>query len=98
MELDGLRVNHQGLDQVADDLMNVVNRIDARMNHLDEELVPLRSHWVGEAQRAYTVAKARWDGAINEMRDLLRTTSQQVTQANADYRAADARGARSFGG
>ena len=40
MELDGLRVNHQGLDQVADDLMNIVNRIDARMNHLDAELVP----------------------------------------------------------
>ena len=98
MELDGLRVNHQGLDQLADDLMNVVNRIDARMTRLDEELVPLRSDWVGEAQQAYTVAKARWDGAINQMRDLLRITSHQVTQANAEYRAADARGARSFGG
>ena len=98
MELDGLRVDHQGLDQVADDLMRIVNRIDARMSHLDDELVPLRSQWVGEAQQAYVVAKARWDGAINEMRDLLRLTSQQVTQANADYRAADARGARSFGG
>ncbi len=98
MELDGLRVNHPGLDQVADDLIGVVNRIDARMHHLDEELAPLRSQWVGEAQQAYTVAKARWDGAIHEMRDLLRVTSQQVTQANADYRAADARGARSFGG
>jgi early secretory antigenic target protein ESAT-6 len=98
MELDGLRVNHHGLDQVADDLIGVVNRIDARMHHLDEELAPLRSQWVGEAQQAYTVAKARWDGAIHEMRDLLRSTSQQVSQANADYRAADARGARSFGG
>ena len=67
-------------------------------HRLDGELAPLRSQWVGEAQQAYTVAKARWDGAINEMRDLLRITSQQVTQANADYRAADARGARSFGG
>lgn len=98
MELDGLRVDHRGLDQVADDLMRVVTRIDDRMHRLDAELAPLRSQWVGEAQQAYTVAKARWDGAIGEMRDLLRVTSYQVTQANADYRAADTRGARAFGG
>jgi WXG100 family type VII secretion target len=96
MELDGLKVNHAGLDQAADDLMNIVNKIDARMNNLEQELAPLRSNWIGEAQQAYTVAKQRWDGAINEMRDLLRSTSQQVTQSNAEYRAADARGARSF--
>jgi 6 kDa early secretory antigenic target len=98
MELDGLRVDHAGLDRAADDLMGIVARIDARMQVLEDELGPLRSQWVGEAQQAYTVAKARWDGAIHEMRDLLRLTSQQVTSSNADYRAADARGARSFGG
>ena len=98
MELDGLRVDHHGLDQAADDLLAVVNRIDARLGRLDHEVAPLRSQWVGEAQQAYTVAKARWDGAIDEMRDLLRATAQQVAQANADYRAADARGARAFGG
>jgi early secretory antigenic target protein ESAT-6 len=98
MELDGLRVDHAGLDQAADDLMAVVDRIGARMGQLDAELGPLRSQWVGEAQQAYTIAKARWDGAIDEMRDVLRQASQQVAQANADYRAADARGARAFGG
>jgi early secretory antigenic target protein ESAT-6 len=96
MELDGLKVNHAGLDQAADDLMSIVNKIDARMNHLEQELNPLRSNWIGDAQQAYTVAKARWDGAIHEMKDLLHNTSQQVTLSNADYRAADARGARSF--
>ncbi len=98
MELDGLRVDHAGLDQATDDLMTVVDRIGGRMSQLDDELGPLRSQWVGEAQQAYTVAKARWDGAIDEMRDLLRQTAHQVAQANADYRAADARGARAFGG
>jgi WXG100 family type VII secretion target len=96
MELDGLKVNHAGLDQTADDLMGIVNKIDARMRHLERELNPLRASWVGDAQQAYTVAKARWDGAITEMRDLLLNTSRQVTRSNAEYRAADARGARSF--
>jgi early secretory antigenic target protein ESAT-6 len=96
MDLDALKVNHAGLDQTADDLMGIVTKIDARMSRLEQELAPLRSSWIGEAQQAYTVAKRRWDGAIDEMRDLLRSTSQQVTLSNADYRAADARGARSF--
>lgn len=98
MDLDGLRVNHAGLDGAADDLMRIVNRIDARMNELEQELAPLRSSWIGDAQEAYAVAKARWDGALTEMRDLLLSTSRQVTLSNSEYRAADARGARSFGG
>jgi 6 kDa early secretory antigenic target len=98
MDLDGLKVNHAGLEQAADDLMTIVNRIDDRMGRLGQELAPLRSDWVGDAQQAYAMAKQRWDGAINEMRDLLRSTSQQVRESNAAYRAADARGARSFDG
>lgn len=96
MDLDGLRVDHGGLDRTADDLMSIVARIDARLKDLEQELAPLRSSWVGDAHQAYVLAKARWDGAILEMRDLLAATSRQVRQSNADYRAADARGARSF--
>jgi early secretory antigenic target protein ESAT-6 len=96
MELDALMVNHAGLDEAADDLMHVVTRIDARMGRLEHELAPLRTQWVGDAQQSYAVAKGRWDAAIHEMRDLLQATSRQVATSNADYRAADARGARSF--
>ena len=98
MDLDGLRVDHTGLDRTAEDLRAIVARIDARMHVLADELEPLRSQWVGDAQQAYAAAKARWDGAIHEMRDLLRLTSEQVMVSNAAYRAADVRGARSFGG
>jgi WXG100 family type VII secretion target len=97
MELD-LLVNHAGLEGVADDLLAVVGRIDDRMRALEHELDPLRSDWVGEAQEAYGFAKRRWDTAIAEMRDLLQATSVQVRRSNDDYRAADARGARAFGG
>lgn len=96
MELDGLKVVHAGLDQAADDLRGVVGRIDGRLQQLDRDLAPLRTAWVGDAQQAYAAAKLRWDGAITQMRDLLEQTSQQVTRSNASYRAADARGARSF--
>jgi 6 kDa early secretory antigenic target len=96
MNIDGLRVNHAGLDQAAQDLHNGVKEIDDRMNRLEGELAPLRSDWTGDAQNAYLRAKATWDQAIREMRDLLADTSATVHQSNAEYRAADQRGAASF--
>jgi 6 kDa early secretory antigenic target len=96
VELDGLKVNHAGLDETADDLLRIVGKIDHRLDQLRAELEPLRTSWTGDAQRAYAMAAARWDGAVTEMRDLLSSTSQQVRRSNAEYRAADARGARSF--
>lgn len=96
MNLDGLRVNHAGLDRAAEDLYAAVKKIDDRMNRLESELSPLRSDWNGQAQQAYTTAKAKWDWALQEMRDLLDQTSKTVHQSNAEYRAADMRGANSF--
>jgi WXG100 family type VII secretion target len=96
MTLDGLRVNHAGLDTAAEDLGRAVKSIDDRLNRLESELAPLRSDWTGSAQQAYTTAKAKWDNAMNEMKTLLAETSAAVTQSNAEYRAADQRGAASF--
>ena len=96
MSFDGLRVNHAGLDNAAQDLYATVKEIDDRLNRLESELAPLRSDLVGNAQQAYTTAKAKWDSAIQEMRDLLDDTSRTVYQSNADYKAADQRGAAAF--
>ncbi|WP_122816068.1 WXG100 family type VII secretion target [Nocardioides pantholopis] len=96
MELDGIRVQHAGLEQAAQDLLAKVKDIDSRMNQLERELGALRSSWAGNARLAYDSAKATWDGAIEEMRLLLQDTGRAVDQSNADYAAADARGAQAF--
>jgi WXG100 family type VII secretion target len=96
MSMDGLRVNHAGLDTAAQDLYTAVKEIDDRMNRLESELAPLKSDWTGNAQASYHAAKAKWDAAIQEMRNLLDQTSQTVMQSNAEYKAADQRGAAAF--
>lgn len=98
MTLDGLRVNHAGLDTAAQDLHTAVKEIDDRLDRLESELAPLRSDWTGNAQASYRAAKGRWDAAIHEMRGLLEQTSQTVLRSNAEYKAADQRGATAFGG
>ena len=96
MSMDGLRVNHAGLDTAAQDLYTAVKEIDDRMNRLESELAPLKSDWTGNAQASYHAAKATWDAALQEMRNLLDQTSQTVRQSNAEYKAADQRGAAAF--
>ena len=96
MSLDGIRVNHGALDAAAADMAQTVKQIDDRLNRLESELEPLRSDWTGQAQQAYAVAKSKWDTAIQEMRNLLDETHTNVYQSNAEYMAADRRGAAQF--
>jgi len=93
---DGLVVNHGGLNEVTDHLHKMVKDIDDRMNNLERDLAPLQSDWSGNAQAAYTQAKAKWDTAISEMMQLLNDTGTTVGQSNQDYHSADLRGAHSF--
>ena len=94
--LDGIRVNHAALDQAAADMYKTVKDIDDRMNRLESELEPLRSSWSGNQQNAYHAAKKQWDWAIEQMRNLLDESHRTVYQSNADYMAADRRGAGRF--
>ncbi len=96
MPSDGLLVDHGALDQAAQDLLAAVRDIDGRINQLEDELRPLQSDWTGRAKDQYDISKQRWDAAICEMLQLLGRTSTSVTQSNADYLAADQRGASSF--
>ena len=98
MNLDGIKVNHGALDTAVDDMRQTVGKIDERLNQLESELQPLRNSWAGNQQVAYTVAKGKWDTAIQEMRDLLNETHMAVTTSNDDYRNADKQGAALFGG
>jgi 6 kDa early secretory antigenic target len=91
-----LRVEHAALDQAAQDLSTAVRAIDGRMNDLENELRNLQNDWTGQAKGQYEISKQRWNTAIYEMLTVLGQTSTSVTQSNADYIAADQRGAQSF--
>ena len=96
MGRDGLRVQHDGLEQASQDLHRAVREIDARLDRLTTELEPLRASWAGQAQEAYHRAKSTWDAAIAEMVELLAETGRTVAASNEEYRAADRRGAAAF--
>lgn len=94
----GLHVDHAALAGAAQGLVAGARRIGARLDELEGDLAPLRSQWTGAARGAYDQAKAQWDTAVTEMVQLLAQVGQGVELADAEYRAADQRGATRFGG
>lgn len=97
MSFDGIKVQHGRLEQGAADVLSAAKRIEGRLDQLEGELKPLSSDWNGSAKAAYADAKAKWDAAMTEMIALLQQASQGVDSSNAEYRAADQRGASRFG-
>ena len=89
MSLDGLRVNHAGLDQAATDLGTTVKNIDDRLNRLESELAPLRSDWTGAASLSYQQAKAKWDQGMADMKALLAEIGTAVSTSNSDYQSTE---------
>lgn len=93
---DGIKVNHGALSQGAQDLLGAAKGIQSRLDQLEGDLRPLATDWTGSAKEAYAQAKARWDQAIADMILLLQDTSASVDNSNAEYMAADRRGANRF--
>ena len=93
-----LLVNHDGLDAAAHDLKLASQRLQAVLDDLNRELDARREQWSGSTQAAYLAARAQWDGALHDMRELLFAIGEAVDRANLAYRDADARGRDLFGG
>lgn len=93
---DVITVDHAALQQAATDLGRAVTASEERIERLAAELAPLRTEWYGAAQEAYLEARAVWESAQHEMRQLLARLGVAVTAAEEAYRTADQAGARAF--
>lgn len=93
MTFDGINVQHAKLTQGSADVIAGARAIEARLNTLEDELKPLATDWTGAAKNAYAESKATWDRAIADMIVLLERAGKNVETSNAEYMAADGRGA-----
>lgn len=91
-----LSVNYATLAAAAADIQSSANQIESRLNELDRSLQPLRAAWTGEAATAYEAAKAKWTGALTDMKILLAQIGTQVTTTSQNYQATDRNVAQRF--
>lgn len=94
--MDGILINHAALSSASQQMLSTAAQIDERLNVLEGDLARLRGGWTGSARESYGIAKQTWDTAISEVMALLREAGSMVELSNAEYRAADLRGAARF--
>lgn len=96
--LDGLRVNHAGLDAAAAKMYQTAKDMNARLDRLETDAAQYIATWAPDSDQrlSYDQAKTAWDWAMKELLDLLDGVSKTTYQSNADYIAADKRGAGRF--
>ena len=91
-----LKVNYGSLSTASSDLNSGATAIQSTLDNMDAELQQLRSHWEGDAQEAYLVAKQQWTEGMTGMRDVLAQISTLVESANQSYSSTDSANAARF--
>lgn len=96
--LDGLRVNHAGLEAAAANMYETAKAMNARLDQLESDASQYIQTWAPDSEQrvSYNQAKTAWDWAMKELLDLLDGVSKTTYQSNADYINADKRGAGRF--
>ena len=91
-----LKVDHGGLDLASTDLNTASQNLEKLIEDLESQLNKRQASWTGSAKDAYVPAKAQWNGAINDMRQLLFDLGRAVDRSNQAYLAADVHGSKLF--
>jgi early secretory antigenic target protein ESAT-6 len=93
-----LAVSFSGLDGISNEIAAGVTALQRRLDALEQDLVPLKSDWTGEAANAYQQAKMKWDGAIADLKATLNQTGTAVQDSRGQYMSTENKNASAFGG
>ena len=95
-KLDGIRVDHDALENAAVGMKRIVDAIDGVLDDLVQDLRPLVDQWDGETKAAFHTCERVWNREMTDLKDILERSAQTVQQSNADFRSTDLRNAASF--
>jgi len=93
--LDGLRVKHSALDAAAANMYETARRMNDILDRLESDARPYVQTWseTSAQRQSWDQSKAAWDWAMKELLDLLDGVSTTTYDSNANFMAADKRGA-----
>jgi WXG100 family type VII secretion target len=73
----GYKMQFGAVETAGSDLGTGATNIETKLNDMDTALKPLQADWTGEASEAYVQAKAKWNAALSEMKQILTEISRQ---------------------
>jgi WXG100 family type VII secretion target len=91
-----LKVNFGALDNMSNDLLRGVGRIDSTLSDLNSQATALMGTWDGDAKLAYQRHQAKWTEAADGLKEVLRNVKLAVDQSRLDFMDTESRNAATF--
>lgn len=91
-----MKVDFDALDGAAINIKNAAVEIENQLTALENKVRAALGDWKGDASGAFEIAQTSWDGAMNDMKDILNDISHTVGLSNQEYRDAEANNAKRF--
>ncbi|MCX4703073.1 WXG100 family type VII secretion target [Streptomyces sp. NBC_01373] len=79
-------VDYNPVEGAADDMVSQSQSIMSILANLEMELSELRNSWIGDDRDVYSDVQAKWDEAVQKIKDLLAMHSGLLTDISANYR------------
>lgn len=95
---ENIAVGYEALDGAAATIKNQAINIEDKLDAMEKRMLNRKDEWTGEASNAFDEARADWEGAMADMKNVLQDIGHTVGLSNAEYQAAEAANARRFRG
>ena len=82
-------VDYNHAEGAADDMVSQSQSIMSILANLEMELAELRNSWIGEDRDVYSEVQAKWDNAVENIKNLLANHSGLLTEISANYRSTE---------
>ncbi|GAA4792666.1 WXG100 family type VII secretion target [Streptomyces ziwulingensis] len=79
-------VDYNHAEGAAEDMISQSQSIMSIISNLEMELAELRNSWIGDDRDVYSDVQAKWDQAVQNIKDLLANHSSLLTDISSNYR------------
>ncbi|CAL9613470.1 hypothetical protein SUDANB58_05688 [Streptomyces sp. enrichment culture] len=79
-------VDYNHAEGAADDMVSQSKAIMSILANLEMELTELRNSWIGDDRDVYSEVQAKWDNAVENIKNLLANHSGLLTEISSNYR------------
>ena len=79
-------VDYNRAEGSAEDMINQSQAIMGIISNLEMELTELKNSWIGDDKDVYTEVQAKWDNAVQNIKNLLANHSTLLDEISGNYR------------
>lgn len=79
-------VDYNHAEGAAEDMVAQSQAIMSIVENLEMELSELRNSWIGDDREVYSEVQAKWDGAVQNIKNLLANHSGLLNEISSGYR------------